>query len=256
MKLLSITILSILALPSISRAQTTWNSDTALVLEKGTLETGLFEYSHFGIGKGMEIGTHPLMFFVSPQVWIKKQWKKSKRLALSTKHGINIPTGLMKILSREGTGGIYPADSEIPIIFSHFHEGTISLKLPLKTLLSLTMEFSNSLQFGKSSFPTIDLPLIYTRTSHFYGKQVSFRAGMDIQGQLGKNFLWLIDFNLFYMPGYSNQKTMEHKGALRYSFCHMKYFFTAGYIYIHGEYPFGNQSHIIPFADFGMRFDL
>ncbi|MBU1221949.1 hypothetical protein KKF34_08455 [Myxococcota bacterium] len=239
-----------------SYAQNVWTSDTGYVLPRKTLETGVFQNTAYGITDTLEVGTHPLLFFIYPQGYVKKQWFKSNNLAFSSRHGMGIPTLLLNLLAREGTGGIYPADMKAPFVLSHFHEASVTYKFNKKFIVSGTGDLNHALTSGGSRFATVDMPLVYSRTAHWYEDNWYARVGIDIQGSINEWITYLIDIDYFFLPSYPSYINIEHKGALRFLFKKGRYGIVAGYKMVFGTYPFGKQFHIIPFADFTFRFNL
>lgn len=245
-----------LGFTSESSAQTMWTSDTGYVLPRKTLETGIFQNTAYGITDTIEVGTHPFLFFLFPQGYVKKQWVNSNNLAFASRHGVGIPTILLNLLAREGTGGIYPSDMKAPFIFSHFHEASVSYKFNKKFIVSVTADFNHALTNGGSRFTTVDMPLVYTRSAHWYEDNWYARFGVDIQGSITDWITYLADIDYFFLPSNPSYINIEHKGALRFLFKKGRYGVVAGYKMVFGTYPFGKQFHIIPFADFTFRFNL
>ena len=47
-------------------------NDTAYLLENGQRQMGIFQPRIYGMNNNMEISTHPLLFFVKPNIKLKK----------------------------------------------------------------------------------------------------------------------------------------------------------------------------------------
>ncbi|MDA3862753.1 MAG: hypothetical protein PF689_02685, partial [Deltaproteobacteria bacterium] len=194
-----------------------------------------------------EISLHPLLFFGYPNLKFKKRWYRNHIFNFAHSTSISYPTLLLKAFSREGSGGLLPADSKIPHIYQATHNLIFSFRLPRQLYLSFLAEISRSHTLGKNNFPEIELPLIYPRSWH-YQETFTIRNGIDFQGKLYKDFSFLLDFDIFYVPGNAEKIHFEHKLALSWA-VNSKLYILAGYKLSAGRYPFGNRLYFFPLID-------
>ena len=103
----------------------------------------------------------------------------------------------------------------------------------------------------------MELPLLYHRLSVFHNNY-GFHSGVDIERGLTKKLTMLLDLDFSILPGMDTKKTdsglakvlgeysFEHKGLLIYEKSETFRLLT-GYKFVHGKYPFGTESRILPF---------
>ena len=106
---------------------------------------------------------------------------------------------------------------------------------------------------------TIDLPLVYHRLAVYYNGWL-LRFGSDLNGQLGEKWNYLVDGDIFLIPGMKGYFTLEHKGILTWEKS-SKFQVSFGYKLIYGLYPDGYPDdhiahlHILPLLDLQWAFD-
>ena len=227
-----------------------WSGNTAFVLPEKRVEVGLFQPLRYGFSEQLEFSMHPLLFFVMPNIDLKWAHGTKGSFALASRHGITYPTPLLRLLAKEGIGGLISPEFEIPHIFSFQNE-----------LLASTSVFDNHMFTGKigvnlglrsgeiDSRTTIDLPIVFARTSLYYN-DFGLNFGGDMQGPLFKKVDYLVDVDVFYYPTADADVncTIEHKGLLTWKKS-ASFQLCLGYMLSYGEYPFGDQWHLLPLFD-------
>ena len=48
-----------------------WDLHSAYPMPKGRWEVGIFQPMRYGLNEGLEVSTHPLLFFVMPNISLK-----------------------------------------------------------------------------------------------------------------------------------------------------------------------------------------
>lgn len=91
-----------------------WANHSALTSAERRLEIGVFSQSSYGVSDRLELRTHPLWFFVLPQLHAKWRWFSGDTWHFSTSHGVQYPTPFLDLVSKEGTLGLLPATTEVP----------------------------------------------------------------------------------------------------------------------------------------------
>jgi hypothetical protein len=225
-----------------------WSEGSARTISKGRFETGLFSPLKYGLLNDLEISANPLLFFVIPHIALKKGWLKYSDITIATRHSITYPTPLLRLISKEGTGGILPDDSQIPHLLSMGTEflGTWDYKKNHFFTFLVGLDLATSL--NDYNVPTIDLPLIYQRSAHWH-TGYSFHFGMDFEGKLVGNFHYLVDFDVFLFPGHITNKGFEHKAMVVWKKS-KRFSIMAGYKLVIGEYPYGADKILLPLIDF------
>jgi hypothetical protein len=88
-----------------ARAQVLAAGDTAATASKGGLSTGVFSPARVALRDGLEVETHPLIFFVSPNARVRiAHLDRGDRLRLTGEYGLSVPTPAMKLLQ----GHLFP----------------------------------------------------------------------------------------------------------------------------------------------------
>ena len=64
--------------------------DTAYLLENGQRQMGIFQPRIYGMNNNLEISTHPLLFFVKPNVKVKKYHGNYKGFGMASRFSFEI----------------------------------------------------------------------------------------------------------------------------------------------------------------------
>ncbi len=114
-KFVSIFILRGLMLQQLGAQENrSWSAGTAYTIPQGRWETGLFQPVRYATTDLREWIVHPILFPVFPNIAIKQYWQDWRGGQLSYRLGFQYPTPLLRLLRREGTGGILAPDATIP----------------------------------------------------------------------------------------------------------------------------------------------
>lgn len=227
-----------------------WSIGTAFLLPQGQWEVGVFHPLRYGFSGTLEFEVHPLLFFVMPNAGVKWRHHSILNTTISTRHTLLYPTPLLRLMSRKGSGGIISPEFTIPHMFELYNELLTSKSvfhihtLTLKAGISLAVK-SNLLDERTS----IDLPLVYNRLAVFY-HGYGFRFGVDFEGPIGKDFKYVIDADYFYIPKVNFNNAFETKTLFYWQLSDRSQI-CLGAKLVYGEYPFGNQWHLLlPLIDF------
>ena len=229
------------------------------LLAKGDMRYSLFTKGEYGISDKLTIRLHPLWIFMAPSIDVKWQWKKSEKRSVSFVHGISSPTPGMSLFAMEGTGGLISPEFDIPFMLS-VRNGMIStwkLKNEHRVTSELGVEFAllnDKLQPGSS----IDLPIISPRNAVYY-KNFGIDAGLTAEGKILGRIDYYSKVQGFIFPAETSEYEQEYgktgkifgeATALIFWNISKKCKFGLGTKLCYGEYPFGNQWHLLPFFDF------
>ncbi|SVB80408.1 uncharacterized protein METZ01_LOCUS233262, partial [marine metagenome] len=236
-------------------AQGEWLPGTANTVPKGRWEIGLFQPVRWGQSENREISFYKLSNLLMPGVTIKQRWGQPNSWIISTTHSLYYPTPLLKMVAKEGIGGMISPEFEIPHLLSLWN--MVLASKPLAQNKILTTKIGFSLAFGGrdlSKESTIDLPLVYHRLAVYY-KGWLLRFGSDLNGQIGEKWSYLIDGDYILIPGMKGYFTLEHKGMLSWKKS-STFLVSIGYKLIYGLYPDGYPNnniarfHVLPLLDF------
>lgn len=227
-----------------------WSSGTAYLLPAGRWEVGLFQSLRYGYSESLEFSTHPLAFFLMPNLNMKWSHGFYNGFKIATRHSLYYLTPLLRTISREGTGGIISPEFAIPHLVSIYNEVLFSKPIASGHLVTGKAGFCVAIKSGElDERTTIDLPLVFPRLNVFY-QGYGFRSGCNLEGKLVRRWNYLVDADIFYYPSADEKMAFEHKGLLLWTKS-LQFQFCFGYKLTFGEYPFGTQWHLL-----GPLFDL
>ena len=213
--------------------------DFAYPLNNGTRQMGVFQPRVYGIKNNMELSTHPILFFIKPNIQLKKFHGEINGLGLASRYSFDYPTPILKLLQRDGIGGLLADDPDIgkvPNLFVFQGEYLVTKKF---SNYSLTSKLGMSICPGcdLDSRHLIDYDLVYPRMAlYHYGMGGNF--GFDIDYIHTEKIKLKADIDIFLLP--KEKIFLEHKLLFNYKLS-KKYTITIGYKYSYGYYPFSTN---------------
>ena len=227
--------------------------DTAYPLENGQRHRGVFQPRIYGMNNNLEISTHPLLFFVKPNVKVKKYHGEYKELGMASRLSFDYPTPFLKVIQREGIFGILSKDpdiGDIPNLFVFQGELLVTKK---------SADYSLTGKAGLSICPgceldkrhLVDLPLTYPRMTVYHHGFAS-NVGLDLDYIYSEKISLKTDIDLFIIP--DEDVFIENKFMINYQFS-PKYTLTGGVKRTQGTYPFGKQVDIFPLIDLSWKWE-
>lgn len=192
----------LLAAPGLAGAEP-FTDGTARMPEAGRVEVGVLAPLRWAPSDGAELSLHPLAFFVAPHADVKLGWGEPGGVALATVHGLAYPTPLMRLLARQGTGGLVPDDVRWPHLLATNHH--LYATLPVASHL-VTARLGGRLAWNLTAF---DGPRFWSEIEwHFVRPRTaawtagwSADGGLSAQGPIAGPFRYRADVDLFIMPG-------------------------------------------------------
>ena len=227
--------------------------DTAYPLENGKRQVGVFQPRIYGMNNNLEISTHPLLFFVKPNVKVKKHHGEYKGLGMASRFSSDYITPFLKLIQREGKVGILSIDpdiGDIPNLFVFQGEFLVTKK---------SADYSITWKTGLSICPgceldkrhLVDLPLAYPRMAvHHHG--FASNVGLDLDYIYSEKISLKTDIDLFLIP--DEDVFIENKFMINYQFS-PKYTLIGGAKLTQGAYPFGKQLDIFPLIDLSWKWE-
>ena len=239
-----------------------WQPGTAYILPQGRWEYGLFQPVRWGQSENREISFFKLSSLLMPNITMKQRWLQKGEWAISTVHSFYYPTPLLKKLQSPlgmDIGGpnmfaLISPEFEIPHMFSLWN--TIVASKPLDRDRIFTGKAGFAIALGAADLAeesTIDLPLVYHRLAVFYNGWL-LRFGADLNSRMKKNLTYLVDGDLFLIPGMKGFMALEHKSVVTWEKS-PRFHISFGYKLIYGLYPDGYPNdhmallHILPLLD-------
>ncbi|MBL7075464.1 hypothetical protein ISS37_09535 [candidate division KSB1 bacterium] len=238
-----------------------WSAGTAHTLPKGRFEVGMFQPLRYGQTESLEWSTHPILDFLIPNVTIKISHSQFHEWYMATRHSLVYPTPLLRKLRIKGfgiqaladmdVGGIISGDPDIPQIphmVSSRNEVILSRSFGRSTLVTVKVGLVLAIKTGElDSRTTIDLPIVFSRLGVYYNGY-GVNAGADVLRDVTKRVDFLIDADVFLLPGLDEDFAFEHKGLIVWNKS-LRFRLAFGYKLVFGEYPFGTQWHLLPLFD-------
>ena len=248
MRSLFIALLILLFSSNIYSQQTTiWTIGSARTVPKGSAEFGIIHPLQVGITETLELSTqHLLGLSLAPNVSIKKLWWVGD-IMIATQHRYNMPTLLLRAMGDLDRFSYIPDSSKIPYIFSIGNDILMTAAIGPETILSWKIGGDFALKTGEDDLPPIYQPFLYPRTAT-YQKKFVWNAGVDIDGNIYKNFNYSADIDFYSVGLRVDDWALEHKGYFIYNHS-IKFAALVGYKMSYGSYPLGNRFYIAPVVD-------
>jgi hypothetical protein len=184
---------------------------TAWTLPRGGLEVGVLAPLRWGAMERVELSVHPLLALVAPHLDAKIAWAQVAGVALASTHGVLYPTPAMRLLSKEGTGGIVPHDVRYPqlIATSHHLLATGALGGHLVTLRGGGRLAWNITSFdGPRTWSEVEWHFIWPRAAAWFTGW-SLDAGIAAEGPVWRALGYRVELDAFAMPGLRGDRAAE-----------------------------------------------
>lgn len=250
-------IVLLFSIKTLFSMNTSWNSNSAEVIAEKRWEIGLFQPFRYGYSDKTEFSTHPLLFFVMPNVSVKRAEERIWGFDCASKISFRYPTPLLNIVSKEGIGGVIDPNLKTPPMVGFSYSWIMT-----KPLNGFDITIKNGIDFALVSEAldkrlTIDLPLVYHRLA-IYSNGWGYHNGIDIQKSINKNFSFLVDLDFLILPKIAKMQSepsfkelrglfsLEHKFLLSWEKS-KNFRVTTGYKLVRAELPFGKQTRILPY---------
>ena len=221
--------------------------ESAFVLKESHRSNALFQHRRYGMKNNIELAVHSLTFPLIPNIMIKKQHFFDSPIAMASRITMYSPTPLLKLLQKQGIGGLLSDEldiGDVPISFINRYEVLFSIPLDI-IQLTLKQGFTLGLNQSMDQRLSIDLPFIVNRLSPMH-QHYGFNMGADIRYQLSSTIDVLTDIDMyFYHDTYIEHKLLLQIEAIQ------KIDFYIGYKSFFGPYYIGdsNKFRIIPVVD-------
>ena len=229
-----------------------YSKDSALSIGENNRQIGLFK-PYVIATESLEISTHPILFFIKPNFKVKRYLGKKYNLDLAGRFSFDYPSQLLKLIQREGTGGVLSIDptiKKIPHLFIFQSELLVTKKM---TFFNITNKIGLSFCPDCNLDPRniIDLPVIYPRMKLYENKILS-NIGFDLEYLLSDKIILNTDLDFLILP--KEDVFIEHKLLFNY-FLSQKISLTAGYKFSYGRYPYAKQIDFFPLIDISLHWN-
>jgi hypothetical protein len=231
-----------------------WADGSARTMPVGRAEIGVFSPARWTPVEGVELGLHPVWFFVLPHVEAKLQWASfGAGFYFATQHRLSYPSLFLNLVATEGTGGLLPNDSNVPQALIIDNYALLSRTLGEHQVLTLRAGISVGPRTS-SDLPLLDFPFLYAEFAPLYAPLVP-RAGALVEGRIAGDFHYSLEFLASFLPvGDEEQGTrdawaFDEAVELHYRI-HDTHEFSAGMLIEQAEYPIGWRVYFLPTVDY------
>jgi len=207
----AVLVLLLLAPTPAFAASAVLQPDTARTLPAGQWELGVFAPLRWGVTDRITLSTHPLLDTVAPQLDATIGWADPGGFELASAHGLLYPTPAMRLLSRQGTGGIVPHDVTYPHILATSHHLLVSREVSghLVTLRAGGRLAWNLTRFdGPRFWSQVEWHFIWPRAAAWFTGW-SLDAGLAAEGPLWRTLGYRVELDGFLMPGLRGDRAAE-----------------------------------------------
>jgi hypothetical protein len=152
---------------------------------------GAFSSAAYGVTDRVELRAHPVGMFLFPSLRAKVNFWSAYSRGLcpcrisqrawwfSTGHRIFVPSPLLGLLAKEGSGGLLPANTEIPLSLAMMNEAVLTRDL-LGHLWTLSAGVT--VAGGRSNdLPMVEFPFLYSTLASLYSPFV-VHMGLAVEG--------------------------------------------------------------------------
>lgn len=228
--------------------------ETAVTLPAGRWEMGLLKPLRYGVTDDFELSTHPLVNAVMLNIMAKVGITEFRGWNVATEHTLAWPTQLLRTMQGRGylgglmlVNGLLPPDAHVPQIITTNHYVMGSAPVGTDHVFTARFGFLLAITFGEGRLPTIDYPVLYTRTAALHDG-VAFTGGVDMRGRLYGMLHYRFELDVWGLARSEGNWAVEH--ALQLSLRTSEQFsIELGYKVVVGDYPFGRDGHILPTFD-------
>ena len=232
----------------------TWSFNTAYLIPAHKWECGIYQPFRYGLSNKLEIHANAIILPLIPNAGIKIALGSRDGFVFASDHFISSQTIFMKVVSREGIGGLISPEFDFPLIIAISNSFLVSKPIGSESLLSGSAGFIFAFRGDKPNpQSTIDLPVIYPRMTHSY-EGITIRSGVSYKGAFTRKLFYEEGLQFFFVTRSKNNFFAENSGSLMWA-AGRAIRIKAGYILSYGKYPFGGHWQLWPTIDivFGSR---
>jgi hypothetical protein len=190
---------------------------------------------------------------VLPHAEIKLRWLDAGAWQLASTHRLAYPTPFLALVSREGSGGLLPATTDVPLALISDNDLVGSVEWTEKQWASARLGLSVAVQGGGEEL-LLDFPFLYQRFAALSAPAVP-KLALIANGALLPALSYVIEFRHYWLPlndfplahanEYAVQLQLELGGHQRLGL---------GGRLATARLPIGWRSHFLPLVDYQVRF--
>lgn len=239
-------LIVLLSLGLAETVDTSFNRNTADVLDDGQWSVGVFSPLRYGISDTLELSIHPGWAILAPHIGLKKSYGEKSDWEISSYHRLGYPTPMLNFFARPGIGGMLAADSKIPHVVSSENQ-ILFTSHTKQSVLTLSAGVAVAVSVGESDYRTIDVPYGYRKTALYqHNVALSFAVAQEYMftDKLGYRY----ETKGWYIPLAENSWTIEDANSVFIQLSDKAQLMVGANIVV-GDYPYGINWHILPTFD-------
>lgn len=230
---------------------------TARTLPAGRMAVGVFSPLRWGVRDDVELSLHPVLALVAPHLDVTLGWGEVAGVEVATRHGLLYPTPLMRLLSREGTGGIVPHDVTYPHLLATSQHLLLTRPVGrhLLTLRAGGRLATNLTRFdGPRFWSEVEWHLVRPRTAAWFTGW-SLDTGLAAEGPLWRTLGYRVELDGYLMPGLRGDRAAEWALLATWR-PRPTLLVRAGAMWSWCEFPYGDRLSVpLPLVDVAWAFD-
>jgi hypothetical protein len=230
-----------------------WPTANALTLPQGRVSLGLFSQSSWAVTSDLELRLHPALLWILPHAEAKLRWMGGGRWQLSSSHRLTYPTIFLSLVSREGSGGLLPATTDVP--HSLMFDNDVLGSVEWRNAQWLTLRLGASVApRGEGDDTLLDFPFLYQRFAALNAPLVP-RVALGLNGDLPRGLGYAVEFRHYWLPltDFSLFHATEYAASLYLELGSSHRISVAGRL-SSARLPVGWRSHFLPHLDYEFRF--
>jgi hypothetical protein len=230
-----------------------WSTHGALTVPEGRLEIALFGNSRYGLTERLELALHPVVFFALPHVEAKlRLWQRS-RWSAAVRSRLSYPTPFLELISKEGSGGLLPATTDVPQAVQLEADGIVSLGF-YEQLASLAAGLAVAPGGSSDELPLLDFPFLYPRFAALYAWGVP-RLDLNVEGRIVAGLHYDVGFRAYwlFLDDVEGEYAFEQVLSSEYRFGD-RVALELGLRTAVARYPVGTRVHFLPYFDVKLGF--
>jgi hypothetical protein len=231
-----------------------WSTHGAITVPRGRWELALFGNSRYGLTERFELALHPVVFFALPHVEAKLRFWQVGRWSAAVRSRLSYPTPFLNLVSKEGSGGLLPATTDVPQALELEADGLVSFRFHERQLVSFAAGLAVAPRSSSDDFPLLDFPFLYPRFAPLYSWGVP-RFDLNVEGQIVGGLHYAADFRayLLFLDDVEGEFALEQALASEYRFG-ARVALELGMRASLARYPVGTRLHFLPYFDVKIGF--
>jgi hypothetical protein len=231
-----------------------WSTHGAVTLPEGRWELALTGNSRYGVTDRLELALHPIVFFALPHLEAKLRLAQAGRFSAAVRSRASYPTVFLNLVSKEGSGGLLPATTDVPPAVELEADGIVSLSFYERQLVSFAAGLAVAPRGASDDLPLLDFPFLYPRFAPLYTWGVP-RFDLVVEGRIAGGLYYAADFRayLLFLEDVEGEYALEQALSSEYRIG-ASVAVELGLRSSLARYPVGTRLHFQPYFDVKLGF--